>query len=67
MRDQRGEGRCPLADQALHACRDVRAREERLALPFGGDQRVELFDLVADFDRKCVVLELTSIADGLHL
>ena len=34
--------------------------------PFGGDQLIELLDLVAELDGKRIRLELAGVADGLH-
>ena len=48
------QARDALADEVLHALRDVRLLEERGAVAFGGDQLVELLDLVAELDRKRV-------------
>ena len=55
-----------LADQVLHALRDVRLLEEGSAVAFGGDQLVELLDLIAELDRERVRLKLAGVADGFH-
>ena len=55
------------ADQVLHALRDVRLLEEGRAVAFGGDQFVELLDLVAELDRQRIRLKLAGIADGFHM
>ena len=56
-----------LADQVLHALRDVRLLEERRAIALGGDQLVELLDLVAELDRQGIRLKLAGVADGFHM
>ena len=33
---------------------------------FGGDQFIELLDLVAELDRQRIGLELAGVADGFH-
>ena len=55
-----------LADKIMHSLSDVRLFEERRSITFGGDQLVELFDLVAELDREGVGLELTSVANSFH-
>ena len=56
-----------LADEVLHALGDVGLLEERRAVALGGDQLVELLDLVAELDRQRIGLKLAGVADGFHV
>src|ERR1035441_10616755 len=56
-----------LTDEVLHALRDLGLLEELGAIAFGGDQLVELLDLVAELDRKRVGLEFASISNGFQV
>ncbi len=55
-----------LADEVLHALSNVSPLVEGRSIPFGGDQLVELLNLIAELDRESVVLKLACIADGFH-
>jgi len=64
-----GEPRQPceaLGDQVLHALGNVRFLEESRAIALGGDQFVQLFNLIAELDRQGVGLERAGVADSLH-
>src|SRR2546425_365664 len=52
-----GQARNAFAYEVLHALRDFGLFEELGAIALGGDQLVELLDLVAELDRKRVGLE----------
>src|ERR1035441_4807160 len=62
-----GEASDAFANEVLHALRDLGLLEELGAIAFGGDQLVELLDLVAELDRKRVGLEFASISDGFQI
>ena len=66
LRRSAREPRDALGDEVLHALRDVRLLEEGRAVALGGDQLVELLDLVAELDRQRIGLELAGIANGFH-
>ena len=50
LRRRPGKAGNALTDEVLHALRDLRLIEELGAIAFGGDQLVELLDLVAELD-----------------
>jgi hypothetical protein len=68
-----GLGRCPgeagdaLANEVLHALCDLSLFEKLGPVALFGDQLVELFDLIAELDRKRIGLQLASISDGFHV
>ena len=55
-----------LGDEVLHTLSDVRLLEEGRAIALGGDQLIELLDLIAELDRERIVLKLAGVADGFH-
>ena len=56
-----------LGDEVLHALGDVASsRRTAVAVALGGDQLIELLDLIAELDRQRIGLKLAGIADGFH-
>jgi hypothetical protein len=67
LRRSTGQTRDALTDEILHALCDVSLFEERCPVTLGSDQLVKLFNLVAEFDRERVRLQLTGVTNSLHL
>ena len=64
-RDARESGDA-LGDKVLHTLRDESLLKERNPVTLGVNKLVELLDLVTEFDRQCIGLELAGVADGFH-
>jgi hypothetical protein len=56
----------PLTDEVLHTLSDVGFLEKGITIPLGGYQLVKLFNLIAELNRQCIRLQLTSIFDSFH-
>jgi hypothetical protein len=55
-----------LADEVLHALRDVCLLKEGRAIALADNQLVELLDLITEFDRERIVLKLAGVPYSFH-